>query len=302
MNNNCNFNRYNPNPNCNIPYNGFQSITSGCNNFGANNFNKNFQNNCNLIGKTDYKNKNNTIHNNLADNLLTEQVVDYYINIDSLDRKILAYPSPFNFVVSFGGVGQSVERDKKGNDIVFEATPAPIIDRSFRNVKFIKLDYVILPRTLTVKFNNTTSNSTSGNNCVCLLSNDEENALTKYKFIMLRIKEIASDRILGTNSNISADTFILYPDKIMGRDHIMWLSTWSNRIYKTSLLANIDRLTIELLDPEGNILQVYDTDGNIINLNSDKRIEQIKNQLQVNIAMIFGVLENDMATNPKFEY
>ncbi len=119
---------------------------------------------------------------------------------------------------------------------------------------------------------------------------------------MLRIKEISSDRILGTNSNISADTFILYPDKIMGRDHIMWLSTWSNRTYKTSLLANIDRLTIELLDPEGNILQVYDHEGNVINVNKDKRIENIKNQLQINIAMIFGVLENDMSTNPKFEY
>ncbi len=319
MNNNCNFNKYNPNPNCNVPYNGFQSmVSSGCNNFQGNNFNRNFQNNCTLIDKTNYKNQNNTIHNNLAENLLTEQIVEYYINIDSSDRKLEVFPSPFNFVVSFGGVGQTVERDAKGRQIIFEATPAPIIDRSFRNVKYIKLDYVILPRTLTVKINNISGSDESGkydysgtsdsslpdnkNGCVCLLSNDEENALTKYKFIMLRIKEIASDRILGTNNNISSDTFILYPDKIMGRDHIMWLSTWSNRIYKTSLLANIDRLTIELLDPEGNILQVYDHEGNVINVNKDKRIENIKNQLQINIAMIFGVLENDMATNPKFEY
>ena len=294
---------------------GFQPMATSCNNYQPNNFNNNFQNTQPLIGKTDFKNKNNTLHNNLQDNLFSEQVIEYYINIDSCDRKLDTYPSPFDFIVSFGGIGQTIEKNSRGKEIVYNATPAPIIDRSFRNVKYVKLDYVILPRTLTVKISNpgdSGDSGDSGNNnlvtqsnlsCTCLLSNNEENALTQYKFIMLRIKELASERILGTNRNISSDTFILYPDKIMGKDHIMWLSTWSNRIFKTNLLGNIERLTIEILDPDGNILQVYDHEGNVINLNKDKRVDDnVKHQLQANLALIFGVLENDMATQPKFEY
>lgn len=82
---------------------------------------------------------NQSINNNknLHDNLTSEQIIDYQINIDSDDRKIETYPDPFNYIVSFKALG-------RGKD--FPETPGPVIIRSFSNIKYIKLDNIILSK------------------------------------------------------------------------------------------------------------------------------------------------------------
>lgn len=118
------------------------------------NFNNVFDQPSNIIGKTNFSNTSNTVHNNLHDNLLTEYISEYHINIDSDDRKIEAYPDPFNYTVTFNSSGKMVYssiRRKNGDfsgfdNIELPETPAPVIMRPFKNVKFIKLDHVILSK------------------------------------------------------------------------------------------------------------------------------------------------------------
>ena len=95
-------------------------------------------------------NNNNLLHNNLKDNLLKEELVEYQINIDSDDRKFDAYPDPFNYVVTFKSLGRSIYY-KKHNGFKIECgeipeTPGPVIMRSFKNVKYAKLDHCIISR------------------------------------------------------------------------------------------------------------------------------------------------------------
>ena len=108
------------------------------------NFNDGYQSNP-IIEKTNFKNSGHTIHNNLRDNLLIENIVDYYINIDSDDRKFETYPDPFNYVVTFNSVGRSKYKFKNESTELNE-TPGPVINRTFKNIKYIKLDHVILSR------------------------------------------------------------------------------------------------------------------------------------------------------------
>lgn len=84
----------------------------------------------NLIDKQDFGNKGNVIHNNLGQNLLAEHVAEYKLKINSIDRNITNYPSIFKQRISF---------DESGGYI-----------RNFKNVKYISIDSVILPRSFAI--------------------------------------------------------------------------------------------------------------------------------------------------------
>ncbi len=284
------------------PFGNFESMTP--NNF--NNFNNAFSVNQPFIEKFDYKNRNNYLHNNVNDNTMIEQIIEYTINIDSQDRSLIAYPNQFAFTVTFGGHANITEKKtfvkknfnqsytineskKESVSIQYEGTPGPVIDRKFRNVKFLRIDYIILPKTNIVA---------KENNHICLSKVDSDKLTFKYKYLLLRINEIKSDKILGTNKNLENDVFILYPDKIMGDNHIMWLPTIGTRTYKNSILENINKLTFEILTPKGETLFITDINGKSINTEEIKCVNDIA---QVNIALIMGVVENELNTNTKFD-
>lgn len=315
------------------PFGNFAPITSNNIpvNCGPNNFNNAFMTvTTPFIEKQDYRNKNNFLQNNVNENLLLEQIIEYYLNIDSIDRSLPAYPNPFRFTVTFGGYGATIDRKtflKKNVDtygtqneskkytksISYEGTPGPVINKKFKNVKYLRLDYVILPRTNVIIRENCISGISDGEiisgsgdsdiNC-CLSENQSDRIAYKYKYLILRINEIKSDKILGTNRNLENDVFILYPDKIMGSNHIMWLPTSGTRTYKNSILENINRLTFEILTPEGEELNIRDENNNIINIineSNEKVSDCIDKNMQMNLAVVMGVVENELNTNTKFE-
>jgi hypothetical protein len=288
---------------------------------GMNNFNNAFRINSPFVEKQDFRNKNNMLHNNVNENLMVEQVIEYTLNIDSADRSHTAYPNPFNFVVTFGGHGRTVDRQRfvrknftvngqqnynkqEIRNVEYEETPGPIIDRKFKNVKYLRIDYLILPKTNIVIESDISGCSGSGEDA-CISTDDSDYLAKKYKYLLLRIKEISTDNILGTNKNIQNDTFILYPDKIMGKSHIMWLPTTGNRNYKNSTLENLNRLTFEILDPNGELLYIMSSTGDEININkvsNECLLECINDNIQCNISLLLGVVENEMNTNTKFSY
>jgi hypothetical protein len=286
------------------PFGNFNSMSTNNFNNGTNDFNNAFTTNQPFIEKFDYKNRNNFLHNNVNESTMIEQIIEYTINIDSQDRSLIAYPNQFNFSVTFGGHGNVTEKkiyvkknmnqkyivnesSKESKTIQYEATPGPVINRKFKNIKFLRIDYIILPKTNII---------IGENNEMCLSKVDSDKLTFKYKYLLLRINEIKSDKILGTNRNLENDIFILYPDKIMGDNHIMWLPTIGIKTYKNSILENINKLTFEILTPKGETLFITDVNGKSIN-----DLECVNEIAQVNIALILGVIENELNTNTKFE-
>jgi hypothetical protein len=281
-------------PNDGNPFGQFNSLTSAY----GNKFNNAFVDNKPMIERPDYRNKNNFIHNNVGEELLLEQLTEYYLNIDSRDRDVSSNPNPFSIVVNFGGSAKSVER-RHNSTIAYNGTPGPIIDRKFSNVKFIKLDYVILPN-----YHGLEDVSTN-----CVLTDVSDYKLTSHRFLLIRIKELGCERILSTNPVQSDDTFLLYPDKFMGDNYTMWLPTFGARIFPTSKLFNLSRLTLEILDPDGNLITVWDVNNNSeINFRNLSNygpqasyVRESCNSLGMNLAFIVGTIENEFNTNIKYE-
>lgn len=280
---------------------------------GSNHFAQAYSMPMSVIPRPDFRNTNTTLHNNLSDDLLLEQVQEYYINIDSADRKTATYPNPFRFTVTFNSTGSSSVGavSSRNGKKYYEGTPGPVIDMPFKNVKYIKLDYVILPKTPRLDFTN--EEATACNPELCKLTSDEDYFFSSHKYLVLRIPELESQHIMGTNKNISRDSFILYPDKFMGKNHLMWLTTWGNRIFESSKLGNLDRLTFELLDPDGNQFVLSDNSNNEININTDERFsctpekpetnqynKYIAKNMQMSISLIVGVVQNELNTSTKY--
>ena len=167
------------------------------------NFNNGFRQSTNLIPPQDWSNSGNLMHNNVAPNVYNELVMDYYLHIDSYDRDVNAYPSSFKFTVSLGGSGTSSEKvyDKQTGTfrtINYTGVPEPRIQRNFYNVKYISLDKIILPKFAVYSF---TEDETDPNNIIRTYTGVTSFS-EKYRYLILKIKELDNNRIFSTNNRL----------------------------------------------------------------------------------------------------
>jgi len=75
--------------------------------------------------------KPNLYYNNLVKDGKTEIMTEYIVNIDSIDRDIETYKNPFNYKVYFKS---------------YQNQQGAVINRNFKNIKYIDLESIILPR------------------------------------------------------------------------------------------------------------------------------------------------------------
>lgn len=284
------------------------------------NFNDSYNQPQPIIEKINYANKNNVLHNNIADNVLDEHITEYRVYVDSTDRDIKVYPSPYHFTVKFNSCGTStVQHEKpvdpknknKGTKIVttkFNGGPSPLINKDFRNVKFIRLENVILPQ------------------CYKILDHktfDPDCNHTNERYVTVAIKELNNERSYSTSDNVTRIdsnnkcytppipfAYIL-PDKYLGVNYYSGATYYGNKIYKNSLLGNITQLTIDFYDSVGlpiyndnmftyEDLQEYEKEhGHPLPI-TDLRHPLNKNT-QVNLFFIIGVVESQINTLTKFE-
>lgn len=307
------------------PFSRFNPLTTNTNHqiknmYATANFKKAYQEHDNIIEKIDYTNKNNTLHNNINDTILDEHIVEYRVNIDSLDRDIKTYPDPFSFTVKFNPLSSGTLRTEvieKGKmttiNEYFHGAPGPHINKEFRNVKYIKLDTIVLPQATKFK-------EKDGHIII-----DHDYSLMDDRFIVLVIKEL--DDSTGTRIYSTSDDGIRYdsddkvvnppqpfglifPDKHLGRKFYLGTPYYSSRVYNSSQLGNIKQLTIQFYDSCGKLLKVDD----LLNYQQLRRLElenkpispsdprhPLYKNIQVHLSFIIGVVEPQVSTNTKYE-
>jgi hypothetical protein len=259
-----------------------------------------FSNNQQIIERPDFANKGNVIHNNMADLLKDQKVVEYKIHIDSKDRDTSVNKSPFNFKVTFG--------ENKSFKI----------NRKFFNVKYVNVDCIILPKHVSIDVSRITSDliyPTSSNIAADIV--DSSNPLTKLtanKYIILKIEELGSQRIMGTSTLLDNNTFILCHERCMGLDCDVWRPIHGTIVFPSTQPLTISQLTIKLYDFMGNEIKLVDQNGNDIIKNNitgagKNYINYVKDNYlndsvvytdnieQMTVMMTFGVVENEMAIN-----
>jgi hypothetical protein len=276
------------------------------------NFNKSFQPNAPMIERYDYKNQNEVIHNNIGDTVLDEHIVEYRINIDSLDRDISVYKNPFCFTVKFNPTSDSTDKYDKSKKM--HGTPKPHILKEFKNVKYVKLDSVILPQ-----FSKTTKEDGE-------YVFDHDSLLIDDRFIALRIKEFddsdgirtfdTGDGSLRTDEDGNTHSYpkpfgLIFPDKLLGRCYYTGTPYHTSIINRNSTLQNITQMTIEFYDSCGKKIEYNDLldVGQLENCQdyddgqvplSDLR-HPLNKKIQVHLSFIIGVVEPQQNTNTKFE-
>ena len=279
--------------NNNYPYGSSQYTMSNLNN-GQSNFNNAFQPHRNEVPQRDTRNKNELIHNNVNDNVVNEIISEYVVHIDGADRDTTTYPNPFNFTVSLGGAGSS-----SYNGVSYTGVPDPRIDRNFKNIKQLKIKYVMLPKNYKYLL------ETDASGFRTYTPDSTPTILGNYRYLLLRIKEINTDKIFSTNNNFRNDCFILYKDtSYTDAVNELWIATQPTVIYYNTNLKNLTKLTIEILDPSGNQLylksNIASTISNIsyVDINnpnpSQTNFATYNWTANVGMEIILSICENDI--------
>jgi hypothetical protein len=289
------------------------------------NFSKAFDKTSPIIDKINYTNQNTLLHNNVGESVLDETVVEYRVNIDSLDRDLQVYLNPFQFNVKFNAPARGIYEEEvfidpsnkslgtKIQSTVIPGPPRPYINEEFKNVKYIKLENIVLPQY---------SNIVELDDGAYIL--DPNSNLLKDRYITMQVKELEYDRVFNTSDSVTRYNSntgkyfspqkpfaIIIPDKIYSTNFYAGTPYYGTRIYKSSDLGNIGQFSINFADSFGiplkfNNLYTFqelvqaEIDGNPIPT-TDIRHPYNK-LLQVHVSFIIGVVESQINKNTKFEY
>lgn len=263
------------------------------------NLNDNFKKVTPIAHNQDFKYKEDTLYANLNANLLSETLTEYRLNVDSYDRNIEIYPDPFNYVVNFAPIttsGNSNFNDNNINKVVvsnfypdskeeialYSSNPNIIVEynnkvkrmydpyilREFKNVKFVRLDNVVMPRFNKIIINHNW-NPCEESKCIKRIKDDFERfyeceidkyryipdinecgALFTDRFIMIEINELIDYRNLATNDT-NTKAFTVFPDKYMGILYWRGNPYYAIRNYYDSSLGNISKLSFKFYNSWG---------------------------------------------------
>lgn len=218
----------------------------------SNNFDKVFVQHTPMIERHDYSNKNNVLHNNIGDKVMSEFITEYKIHINTIDRDTDIHPSPFKIKIPFSSASKSFS-----------------IRKEFYKIKYVSLDSVILPRTISIDsthvaepnlYPTNSDYSTSAAATTVPLS-----VLAKHRYLIVKINEFETDNTVGTSKLNDRDTFAIYPDTTLGIDSVMWKPLHNFRVvYPNSRTNNIRQLTLTIFDELGNELYLMNNSGNKI--------------------------------------
>lgn len=271
-----------------------------------------------LIEKMNYQNKRQLLHDNVNEIVLNEHIVEYKINIDSLDRDINRYPDPFEFKVMFDPIGDGIISTRsftKNGKINFmnepvTGAPRPHILKEFRNVKYIKLDSIVLPQ-----YYGTICEDDE-------IKFDHEKSLINDRFVSLVIEELLVDpvRVYSTSDDsqrtncdlaIPPKEFgVIFPDKLMGRIYYSGTAYHSSKVYNDSLLGKIKSMSFKFYNGFGEQIKYND-------LYKPKQLKEaeeagepipvtnlrhpMNKYIQPYMSFIIGVVEGQISTQTQLE-
>jgi hypothetical protein len=203
-----------------------------------------------ILGLPDYTNKKNTLHNNINENVLLESIFQNKIFIDTTLKDYSLEPDLFKFSVNFSSGNISLtdinimiegcekfsyKKSINGNANIY-------IEKNFRNVKNVSIDALIMPSYIEFITNK------DG------LYEPVHKTKISYKYIVLKIKELNNGRCYSNNKNLGSESFIMRLDDDLCKNNNIWVPLSCNIFYPDSQLKNIDKLTVEICDNNGNLL------------------------------------------------
>lgn len=176
---------------------------------------------------------------------MKEHIREYSVLIDSKDRNYQAYPNPFRYSVQFAPL---ISR----NDY---AGATPIINNSFTNVKYIKLEKIIMPFYNRVRFVEEAQR----------LQINTLKPLTNNNYLVLSLGDLYSnENYYSTNDVLSESFATIYFDQKQNMTHYLGSAPNGVKQFPSHHLGRINRLDIEFRDPYGELLTCDHLDPTIL--------------------------------------
>lgn len=200
-----------------------------------------------MFSNNNFTNRNDILHNNLQSALLNEDIREYSVIIDSKDRNYQIYPDPFNYEVKFNPLPKSREYID-GKYVVYEE-PAPVINDSFNNVRYIKLETVLLPLYTKVW---QTEEKNENDEIVPVWKVNTRKKMSDNLYIVLSIGEYKDVNYRSTNDVLGDSFATIYFDKTVSNTHYSGFTNNGVKFFPKDQLAKIDKLKISFMDPYGN--------------------------------------------------
>lgn len=232
----------------------------------GNNFNNAYRNGQTMIGRHDFTNNGDVVHNNLGDSLLTEQIETYSVLIDGDHKDHSVHKNPFKFPVIFGGSGttEKTYMDEEFDDShanpkkhkwikvkrtrTFRGSTGVRVGRELDNVKFIRLIGVSIPTYTKIEFDAATG---GGDDTFKYVTSDSDYDMSEKIYTTLRLKGLSDFNRFTSGNFTGDDSFTLRIDKSMGSKHNLWVPIDRNIIsYKNSSLSTIGKFNVVMYDHE----------------------------------------------------
>lgn len=183
-----------------------------------------------------FKNPKSLLHNNIdPNNILIEDIKEYSIYVDSKDRCVDTYPNPFKYKVAFKPLGKTSEI-VNGVRHIYE-TPGPTVPENIPNIKYIRLEHIMLPyfyKVLDGKLNKNIS-------------------LMDNLYFLLNINELHGENKYATNDPITKSFGVVYHDYNYNQTHFVGTTKNTKYNFPIDNLGKLNTLTISICDAFGNV-------------------------------------------------
>lgn len=279
------------------------------------------------LGKQDYSNPGYIFHNNVGDRVITEQIYDNKLIIDSTFSDHSVNREPFKFTIKFNGYEPKTEDTTvyiDGEPFTYtkylEGDTCVVMDRVFKNVKIVTINSLIMPHAIDYKTNPDGS-----------YEKVRKLAKTNYKYLVLKINELTNNRTFSNNKAIGKEAFIMKMDDEVCHNNHRWIAVSSNVAYPDAKLQSITRLSVEVCNDSGRLLyptldgkpfdffaeyrKLIDRVEKLQNRCSDKTEEEIQcllprlrslkditSCISPELHMTFGTFDPQINTLPQFRY
>jgi hypothetical protein len=146
---------------------------------------------------------------------------EHVVIIDSRDRDRTVYPAPAYYVVALNAT---------------DTTAKPHLSRGFKNVLTVEVLEITLP-----------------------IAGSANTPFDRHPYLLLQIDEL-DNTLDGTNTTLRKSIAKIYPKDIRGND---WVHVTLNyrKIYNRNTLGNLNKLTVRIVDPDGNLFDFGDDNG-----------------------------------------
>jgi len=204
-----------------------------------------------IFSNNGFINDGNLLHNDLYKNVLNEEIREYSVLIDSKDRNYQVYPDPFKYEVKFNPLHSIKERIN--GKMVTNEVPNPIINESFKNVRYIKLEEIVFPYFYKIKSVNEKMDGeivqTWAVNTNIKTTDNLYNVLVIDEF-----KDITSN-CRSTNDVLSDSFAAIYFNTQINDTHYVATTSNGYKVFQQDQLYEIKNMHISFIDPYGSPLR-----------------------------------------------